>query len=602
MSALLSLTLQPPLQAGSFPQILFGASRCEAPGASLDFPHNQVHDRQSRLPPQLWVTVNAMTLEECYRHLELPLGASRGEVRTAYKRLVVVWHPDRFQRSRDIAQFAEAKLKRINEAFSVLEEIERQKQAEREATARAKREAAAREQDRLREEEIRRRRELEQQRCEEARKRENERHAAEELRWREEARKRTAAEIASQKPQPAKKRAIVLVLYITTLTLLLGWQFTRFSPRQAHEITEELKAGPNHAQSASSSRVPATTVLPDPNLVQAPGVAPAAWVIPDRLTAAFNRSQADAARKAWAMYRHIDEKEKDSIGIEVIVIPPGTFLMGNPETMDEILKAFPAADRGPLRGEWPAHLVTIEQPFYLGVYEVTVGQFKRFVGETGYQTDAERDGKGGTGYTGDTARPFQRRAIFTWRDWGANQTDDMPVVNVSYNDALAFCGWLSRTNGRRYRLPTEAEWEYACRAGTVSRYYNGDDPENLVKIGNVADATARAKWPGLMSLDSSDGWAFTSPVGGFQPNGFSLYDMTGNAWEWCSDWFNEDFYAVSPAMNPVGTASGSERVVRGGGWRDQPPKGYCRSSARNKLSPDGRTNNVGFRVAVDIAN
>ncbi len=109
------------------------------------------------------------------------------------------------------------------------------------------------------------------------------------------------------------------------------------------------------------------------------------------------------------------------------------------------------------------------------------------------------------------------------------------MVNVSWNDAVAFCKWLSKKEGNTYRLPTEAEWEYACRAGTTTRYYSGDDPETLAKVGNVADATAKAKFPDWKyTIKASDGYVFTSPVGSFQPNAFGLYDMHGNAWQWCA--------------------------------------------------------------------
>ncbi len=112
------------------------------------------------------------------------------------------------------------------------------------------------------------------------------------------------------------------------------------------------------------------------------------------------------------------------------------------------------------------------------------------------------------------------------------------MVNVSWNDAVAFCKWLSKKEGNTYRLPTEAEWEYACRAGTTTRYYSGDDPETLAKVGNVADATAKAKFPDWKyTIKASDGYVFTSPVGSFQPNAFGLYDMHGNAWQWCADWY-----------------------------------------------------------------
>ena len=125
------------------------------------------------------------------------------------------------------------------------------------------------------------------------------------------------------------------------------------------------------------------------------------------------------------------------------------------------------------------------------------------------------------------------------------------MVNVSWNDAVAFCKWLSRKEGKSYRLPTEAEWEYACRAGTTTRYHSGDDPETLAKVANVADATAKAKFPAWKwTIKASDGYVFTAPVGQFKPNAFGLYDMHGNARQWCADWYGGDYYGKSPVDDP----------------------------------------------------
>jgi formylglycine-generating enzyme required for sulfatase activity len=176
-----------------------------------------------------------------------------------------------------------------------------------------------------------------------------------------------------------------------------------------------------------------------------------------------------------------------------------------------------------------------------------------------------------------------------------NQSDASPVVNVSWNDAMAFCYWLSQKEGKTYRLPTEGEWEYACRAGTTTRFYNGDDSEGLTQIANVWDAAAKAQFPaGLNQLASSDGWAFTSPSGQFRPNGFGLYDMTGNAREWCADWYDKNYYATSPERDPAGPASGTARVSRGGGWNSLAP--LCSSARRGYGEPTARDFNLGFRV------
>ncbi|OHB82971.1 MAG: hypothetical protein A2V98_07465 [Planctomycetes bacterium RBG_16_64_12] len=223
-------------------------------------------------------------------------------------------------------------------------------------------------------------------------------------------------------------------------------------------------------------------------------------------------------------------KTANSIGMKMVLIPAGRFLMGSRESAEELAKAFSAWHAKPeyFETEYPAHRVRITKPFYLGAHEVTVGQFRKFVEDSAYKTDAEKDGKGGWGFNPSTGKVEQKPEC-TWRNAGFEQTDEHPVVNVSWNDAVAFCEWLSRKEGKTYRLPTEAEWEYACRAGTTTRYYHGDDPEGLATVGNVADTTAKAKFPKwTWTIQKSDGYVFTAPVGRFRANAFGLSDMHGN--------------------------------------------------------------------------
>ena len=170
------------------------------------------------------------------------------------------------------------------------------------------------------------------------------------------------------------------------------------------------------------------------------------------------------------------------------------------------------------------------------------------------------------------------------------------MVDVSWNDALEYCKWLSKKEGKIYRLPTEAEWEYACRAGTTTRYYSGDDPETLAKVGNAADAASKAKFPnGRYTIKANDGYVFTAPVGKFKANAFGLYDMHGNAWEWCADWYGADYYAKSPVDDPIGPASGDGHVLRGGSWGSGAHG--ARSAERNGCAPRDRDYGAGFRVA-----
>ncbi|HUY36781.1 MAG TPA: formylglycine-generating enzyme family protein, partial [Pirellulales bacterium] len=284
----------------------------------------------------------------------------------------------------------------------------------------------------------------------------------------------------------------------------------------------------------------------------------------------------------------------NKLGMKLVLVPAGEFTMGSDESMGELEQAFgKLPDKFSNADEHPEHPVRITKPFYMDVYEVTKAHFAKFVEAEDYKTDAEKDGKGGWGYS-EKEKTFEQKPEYTWRSCGFDQAGDHPVVNVSWSDATAFCKWLSKQEGKEFRLPTEAEWEYACRAGTTTRFYNGDDPEGLAKIGNVADGTAKEKFNWMFVVKGKDGYAFTAPAGRFRVNKFGLYDMTGNAWEWCSDWYDADYYGKSPPDDPQGPAAGSFRVVRGGGWSSDPVG--CRSALRYFVGPALRNYYIGFRV------
>ena len=273
----------------------------------------------------------------------------------------------------------------------------------------------------------------------------------------------------------------------------------------------------------------------------------------------------------------------NGVKLEMVLIPIGTFIMGDNTGSDD---------------EKPAHKVAITKSFYLGKTEVTIEQFRQFVDETGYVTDAEK----GTGFQGafgwnSDSKEFKMDRRFSWRNAGFAQADKHPVVNVSWNDAVQFCKWLSSKDGETYRLPTEAEWEYACRAGTTTRYAHGDDTEGLADVGNVADADFEAEFPEVRGLiRAHDGFARTSPVGSFLPNPFGLHDMHGSVWEWCSDWYTPEYYTQSPVDDPQGPSRGEERVYRGGGWFNC-ARG-CRSASRSASQPENRNLTLGFRVCM----
>jgi len=289
--------------------------------------------------------------------------------------------------------------------------------------------------------------------------------------------------------------------------------------------------------------------------------------------------------------------------MEMTLIPAGEFKMGSGESAEETAAFFNktygenALTADLFKNEHPQHRVRITKPFYLGTYHVTRGQFRQFVKDSGYKTDAEKGvgSKGAFGWNAEKEK-FDHNEKYSWRNAGFEQTDEHPVVNVSWNDAVAFCKWLSKKESKTYRLPTEAEWEYACRAGTTTRYYSGDDPETLVKVGNMADAAFKAKFPNWKyTIKANDGYVFTAPVGKFKPNAFALYDMHGNAWQWCADWYGAEYYPASPVDDPTGPDSGYVRVLRSGSWADWP--GYSRSANRFRSPPGSRFSYSGFRVA-----
>ena len=172
---------------------------------------------------------------------------------------------------------------------------------------------------------------------------------------------------------------------------------------------------------------------------------------------------------------------------------------------------------------------------------------------------------------------------------------------MSWNDAVAFCEWLSKKEGRTYRLPTEAEWEYACRAGTKTRFNTGEKEDDLKVAGNIADATLNATWKDcLRPTEWDDGYPSTSSMGRFHATAWALNGMHGNVWEWCSDWYAEDYYGKSPKQDPLGPVSGKERVSRGGAWSTQPK--FCRSAFRDLHEPGYRSDCVGFRVVAVVVS
>jgi formylglycine-generating enzyme required for sulfatase activity len=244
----------------------------------------------------------------------------------------------------------------------------------------------------------------------------------------------------------------------------------------------------------------------------------------------------------------------NSAGIKLILIPAGSFLMGSPES-----------EVGHRLNEALQHEITITRPFYLGVHPITQEQYQRVTGRNPSRFQASNGGG-----------------------------PDHPVENVSWEEAVAFCRQLSawpeeKQAGRVYRLPTEAEWEHACRGGTTLAFGCGGSLSAL-----------QANFDGNYPYQGQKGPALsrTTRVGSYPANNFGLCDMHGNVWEWCADWYDERYYLMSPKRDPQGPASGQVRVLRGGSWRNQAVT--CRAAYRNGLAPTKHDSCTGFRVVAEL--
>jgi formylglycine-generating enzyme required for sulfatase activity len=272
-------------------------------------------------------------------------------------------------------------------------------------------------------------------------------------------------------------------------------------------------------------------------------------------------------------------------------LPAGVFIMGSPPS-----------ERERTGYQEESRQIKLDA-FYLGSRELSVGEFRRFIDETGYRTSAEQAG-GAFAYN-ETRGEWEFRAGADWRRPGFRQGDDHPVVNVSWFDAAAYCNWLSEKEGLKpayavsgeevrwdksaggYRLPTEAEWEYACRAGTTGPFSGG---------GRIS--TAQANYNGNFPYFNDSPGLFrkaTTPAASFRPNSWGLYDMHGNVWEWCWDFYGLSGEETEGAENPAGPDSGAHRVNRGGGWDSA--AGNLRSAARSSDFPETAGSSLGFRLA-----
>lgn len=313
-------------------------------------------------------------------------------------------------------------------------------------------------------------------------------------------------------------------------------------------------------------------------------VVPPTTAVPPIAIAPFDSQQARALQEAWAKHLGTTVETTNSIGAKMVLIPPGEFLMGSTDAQvaaalkmaDEF--KIPARDRERMeQNERPQHRAVITQPFQMGSTEVTIREFRQFVDAKMYRTEAEVHGFGDGSARQDLTKLTDAQKQRNWRSTGLAQLDDYPVTQVTWNDAAAFCQWLSEKEKATYRLPTEAEWEYACRAGTQTQFSFGDDESRLTEYG----------W---YFQNSGHAW---HPVRGKLPNAFGLFDLHGNQAEWCQDLYDAELYTKQSPHLAESTDKDPLRSIRGGHWYYDVP--YQRSAHRHSSPASLRYGSLGFR-------
>ena len=286
---------------------------------------------------------------------------------------------------------------------------------------------------------------------------------------------------------------------------------------------------------------------PDPDALEEAKAAMEEGVAGQKAALKAAIEEAVAAQKDCGRRLGLPVEITNSIGMKLKLIPAGEFMMGSGKSPQELVRLLGMREDATkwFTDEQPQHRVRITKPFYLGVYEVTQAEYEKVMGE----------------------------------DPSNFKGPSHPVEQVSWNDAVEFCKRLSAKEGKTYRLPTEAEWEYACRAGSTTLYSFGDDPASL----------------GQHAWHRGNSHGVARRAGQKKPNTWGLHDMHGNVWEWCADWWAEDYYAVSPTDDPPGPETTTYRVIRGGCWWDGAR--LCRAACRSRYVPRDRIVCLGFRVA-----
>ncbi len=401
-------------------------------------------------------------------------------------------------------------------------------------------------------------------------------------RWAQVHGQTTSGRIPTQFPDPLlnlpeAQSVRAFVCSVTVWALAVGLAVNAVAGRAFAQTTEQQVAPEEPAAAKEPAAIQPTISRSGPE--PAPAIAP------------FDAEQAKRHQEAWAKHLGVPVELTNSIGMKLVLIPPGEFLMGFPESEvqsvleDSDLKlhyerySFLVAFDG--RGEKlmteteyftqigrsrvlmaPQHRVRLSRAFYLGVHEVTQEQYQHVM----------------------NVNPSR------WKN------PHYPVAGVSWDDAVKFCQALSalpdeKVSGRRYCLPTEAQWEYACRAGTATRLHFGNNVSGLDEFG----------WYGNINDMVQNSRDASHPVGQKKPNAWRLYDMHGNVWEWCQDWYGDDYYKNSPLNDPTGpdTSSENRRVLRGGGGYYT--ESFCLSSLRNRLEPHIGGDYEGFRIVAVLS-
>ena len=288
----------------------------------------------------------------------------------------------------------------------------------------------------------------------------------------------------------------------------------------------------------------------------------------------------DRPSVVWRVAGGLKEVWDSADAPEMVVVPAGEFSMGSPD-----------AEANRRATENPRHRVRIAYPLAVSKYPVTVYEFSKFVAD-GYKP---------AGWCqGFVEEKWENKPVCSWDAPGFPQTDDSPVVTLDWSDATAYADWLSKKTGHKYRLLSEAEYEYVNRAGTTSAYWWGDDPKAACEHTNAADLDAKAAphFDVFRTSDCHDGYVATAPVGKFKPNAFGLYDTTGNTWSWTQDCWNDSYYGAPADGSPWLTGICGQRVVRGGAFAERPEQ--LRSARRGWNFATIRFAMNSFRVAREL--